>query len=236
MKMKPLVIIPARGGSKGVPNKNIKSLNGKPLIQYALEAASQVFDKGLIYISTDDKKIKAVVEQLGFPVPHLRPDELASDTSSTYDVIMHTLSLIENEGYFPDTIILLQPTSPFRNFKHISEAVNLYLESTVDMLVSVKEAKSNPYFVLFEEDDQGYLKKSKNGNYVRRQDCPPVWEYNGAIYIINVKAIKAYKSLNFNKVRKYVMDELSSVDIDTMLDWQIAEFLSEEGRSSSVYR
>jgi CMP-N,N'-diacetyllegionaminic acid synthase len=226
--MKPLVIIPARGGSKGVPKKNIKLLHGKPLIQYTLEGALAVFKKELIFVSTDDIEIKSVVEQLGFPVPYLRPDELATDTSSTYDVLTHTLSMFEKKGYFADTIILLQPTSPFRSAKHISEAVIDYQEEAVDMLVSVKEAKSNPYFVLFEEDEYGYLTKSKNGDFVRRQDCPPVWEYNGAIYIIDVKALKAQKSLNFSKIRKYVMDGFSSVDIDTMLDWQIAEFLLKE--------
>jgi CMP-N,N'-diacetyllegionaminic acid synthase len=223
--MKPLVIIPARGGSKGVPKKNVKLLEGKPLIQYTLESALEVFDRENIFVSTDDAEIKSIVEGLGFIIPFLRPSELASDTAGTYEVLLHAVSMFEERGYAPDTIVLLQPTSPFRTAKHIEEAVSAYQSSAVDMLVSVKEAKSNPYFVLFEEDSNGYLTKSKDGNFDRRQDCPAVWEYNGAIYIINVKALKQYHSLNFKRIKKYVMDGYSSVDIDTMLDWQIAEYL-----------
>jgi CMP-N,N'-diacetyllegionaminic acid synthase len=222
--MKPLVLIPARGGSKGVPGKNIKKLNGKPLIWYTLDAARSCFDDELIKVSTDDIKIKASIEELGFRVGELRPADLATDTADSYQVAMHVISEVEKSNYFPDTLILLQPTSPFRNCKHISEALKLYNED-LEMVVSVKEAKSNPYFTLMEEDEEGWLKKSKNANFFRRQDCPKIYEYNGAIYIINIAALRF---LNFNqltRVKKYVMDDISSLDIDTPSDWDYAEFL-----------
>ena len=225
--MKPLIVIPARGGSKGVPRKNIKVLGDKPLIQYTIDAAKGVFDDEFICVSTDDFEIKSVVEQLGLKVPFLRPNELASDTAGTYEVLLHAISYYESKGYFPDTLILLQPTSPFRTSAHIKEALNLYHES-IDMVVSVKETKANPYYILFEEDRNGYLKKTKEANFTRRQDCPKVWEYNGAIYIINVKALKEKTISQFTKVCKFEMDETSSHDIDTLLDWKIAEIILQD--------
>lgn len=222
--MKPLVVIPARGGSKGIPRKNIKKLAGKPLIHYTIEAARQVFDEEVICVSTDDKEIKEVAEETGLIVPFFRPAELASDTAGTRDVLLHAIDYYEEKGYYPDTVILLQPTSPFRTGEHIKEALKLY-HSALDQIVSVKETGSNPYYVLFEENEEGYLEKSKKGNYKRRQDCPKVWELNGAIYIINVKSIKKEEMSGIGRIKKYVMDEKSSIDIDTQLDWTIAEAL-----------
>lgn len=222
--MKPLVVIPARMGSKGVPRKNIKLLNGKPLIHYTIEAAKAIFPDNLILISTDDIQIKEVAELTGLIIPFLRPSELATDTASTQDVILHALQFSEENGYSPDTIILLQPTSPLRTFNHINEALSQY-EQHLDMLVSVKETKSNPYYNLFEENNSGFLCRLKDGSSIRRQDCPKVWEYNGAIYIINVNSVKSMHISEFTKVKKYVMDEISSIDIDNEFDWELAEYL-----------
>jgi len=222
--LKPLVLIPARGGSKGVPRKNIKLLGGKPLIQYTIEAARGVFDDALICVSTDDLEIKKIVEKLGLQVPFLRPDYLASDTAGTYEVLLHAIDHYEINGYYPDTLILLQATSPFRTPKHLEDAIDLY-DSTCEMLVSVKETKSNPYYVLREENQEGWLVKSKESNFTRRQDCPKVYELNGAIYIMNVSALKQKAPHEFSKVRKYEMDEMSSHDIDGALDWMVAEHL-----------
>jgi len=222
--MKPLVIIPARGGSKGVPKKNIKLLGGQRLIYYTIEAAKAVFEDQFICVSTDDLEIKKVVEQTGLKIPFLRPAELATDTAGTYEVLLHALNYYENLEYFPDTIILLQPTSPYRTAEHIKEAIKLYT-TEIDMVVSVKETKSNPYFNLFEEDVDGFLKKSKESDYTRRQDCPKVWEYNGAVYVINVESLKNTTINKFKKVKKYVMDELSSLDIDSEMDLKFVELL-----------
>lgn len=222
--MKPLVVIPARGGSKGVPRKNIKLLDGKPLIQYTIEAARGIFTDSKICVSTDDEEIVSVVEELGLTVPFIRPKNLASDTAGTYEVLLHAVEFYENKGYYPDTLILLQATSPFRTAQHLKEALVLY-DATCEMVVSVKETKSNPYYVLREENEQGWLVKSKDGNYIRRQDCPRVYELNGAIYIMNVEALKSKPIQDFVKVRKYEMDEMSSHDIDNSIDWVVAETL-----------
>ena len=226
--MKPLVIIPARGGSKGVPKKNIKLLNGKPLINYTIEAAQSVFDNEIICVTTDSQEIKEIVENsTTLKIPFLRPDKLATDTAGTYEVLMHAIDFYEQKGYLADTLILLQPTSPFRTGQHIKEAINLYSDD-IDMVVSVKETKSNPYYVLFEDNQEGFLSKSKEANFIRRQDCPNVWEFNGAIYIINIKSLRKGTIASFKKSIKYVMDEKESIDIDTMFDWKLCQAILKE--------
>lgn len=217
-----LVVIPARGGSKGVPGKNIKLLNGKPLIHYTIEAAQGVFNNEQIIVSTDSQEIKQVAEQKGLSVPFLRPSELATDQAGSYEVLLHALDFVQSTGWFPEILILLQPTSPFRTAQHIQEALEFY-NSELEMIVSVKETRANPYYVLREEDEDGFLVKSKESTATRRQDVPKVWELNGAIYIVNVKVLSEKPLSEFFKVKKYVMDEMSSHDIDTMLDWKVVE-------------
>ena len=222
-----LVIIPARGGSKGIKNKNIKLLKGKPLINYTIEEARKVFDDSKIYISTDSIDIKNIVEAAGIKVPFIRPEELATDTANSRDVVLHAINHYEKKkNLILDYIILLQPTSPFRNSKNIMDSLTLW-NKNIDMVVSVKETKSNPYYNLFEENSAGLLIKSKKSDFTRRQDIPKVWELNGAIYLINALSIKSKKIHEFNKVVKYEMDEISSLDIDNKLDWLFAETVSE---------
>lgn len=231
--MKHLVVIPARGGSKGVPGKNIKLLNGKPLIHYTIEAAREVFKDEEIIVSTDDPEIRSVAEKTGLKVPFLRPSDLATDTASSQDVLIHALDFFEKHDGTPDRIILLQPTSPFRTAGQIKTALTLMDEQT-DMIVSVKETSANPYFNLREENNNGWLEPSKEGNFTRRQDAPKVYELNGAIYIINPNALRHERMAAFKKIKKYVMDEQSSHDIDTMMDWKIAEVIVKEDYNSSL--
>ena len=220
-----LVIIPARGGSKGIPGKNIKLLGGKPLIYYAIDVARAIVDDTHICVSTDDDQIIRVVEQYGLSAPFIRPTELATNTAGSYGVLLHALSFYESKGEHFDAVVLLQVTSPFRTVNHVREALNLY-NKDLDMVVSVKETDSNPYYLCFEEDTEGMLHISKgDGHYTRRQDCPPVYEYNGAIYIINPERMKAMPLNKFKKRVKYVMDREHSVDLDTMMDWMIAEYM-----------
>lgn len=221
-----LVIIPARGGSKGIPGKNTKPLNGKPLILYSIEIAQEFFKNEDICVSTDSSEIISVVEDSGLRIPFIRPAQLATDSAGTYEVLLHAIEHYEKVGKQYDYLILLQPTSPLRTKANLKEALKLFNdEPGLDMVVSVKETASNPYYVLFEEDDSGFLKKSKSGDFVRRQDCPKVWEYNGALYIINIDSLKKKSISEFDKIKKYVMSEECSVDLDTPFDWLIAEEL-----------
>ena len=220
-----LCVIPARGGSKGIPYKNIKDLNGKPLITYTIDVARQIFNDEDICVTTDDQQIIDVVENYGLHLPFVRPHCLATDKATTQDVLKHALDFYQQKGLFYDIILLLQPTSPFRLKRHLEEAINLYTDNC-DMVVSVKEASANPYYNLFEEDDSGYLYISKGeGNFTRRQDAPTVWEYNGSIYVINSKSLKTSMISDFSCKIKYPMENSYSVDIDTPLDWIIAEEL-----------
>lgn len=174
--MRPLVIIPARGGSKGIPHKNIKELGGKPLICYAIDAARKFTTDDNICVSTDDEDIIKVVEKYGLSVPFKRPDYLATDNAGTNGVLLHALNFYEEKGCCFDMIVLLQVTSPFRRAEDVIEAAKLYDES-IDMVTSVMPAKCNPYYDGFEDNDKGLLTISKgDGTIERRQDAPCVWQ------------------------------------------------------------
>ena len=220
-----LVVIPARSGSKGIPGKNIKKLHGKPLINYTIEAAKEIFENSQVIVSTDDKEIAEIAASHGANIPFLRPKELAQDDSSTRDVILHLVDYFERQKSVPSVIVLLQVTSPIRNSKHLNEALDLFFHKDCDMVVSVTESKTSPYFNLYEENKEGYLQKSKDGAFTRRQDVPPVYEYNGAIYIFKTKSIVESEMKDFEKITKYVMSKNDSVDIDDEVDWKIAEYL-----------
>lgn len=223
--MRPLVIIPARGGSKGIPHKNIKELEGKPLICYTIDAARKFTTDDNICVSTDDDAIIKVVEAYGLRIPFKRPGYLATDNAGTNGVLLHALDFYERKGNQYDMVVLLQATSPFRRAEDVIEAVKHY-DDSIDMVTSVMPAKCNPYYDGFEDDADGLLTISKgDGSIERRQDAPRVWQQNGAVYVINPVQLKAKGLTGMTKIRKYVMDELHSVDIDNMLDWKIAEIM-----------
>lgn len=227
--MKYLLVIPARGGSKGIPHKNIKPLGGKPLIYYSIDVARQFTTDENICVTTDDAEIISVVEQHGLKVPFVRPAELATDTCGSSEVIQHAYQFFADKGVKYDAIVLLQPTSPFRKVEFIREAVALY-DDSIDMVTSVRPAACNPYYDGFEENKDGLLIVSKgDGTIERRQDAPRVWQQNGSIYVINPKSLIEKGMGGFTKIKKYAMPETYSVDLDTMLDWKMAELIIKEG-------
>lgn len=220
-----LVVIPARGGSKGIPYKNIKLLNGKPLICYSIDVARQFTTDENICVTTEDDKIIEVVENCGLKVPFKRPDYLATDTCGSNEVIQHAWQFYADKGSHYDAVLLLQPTSPFRKVKFLKEAVALY-DDGIDMVTSVKLSSCNPYYDGFEENEEGLLTISKgDGTIERRQDAPSVWQQNGSIYVINAKSLMEKGLSHFTRIRKYAMSELYSVDIDNPFDWKIAELV-----------
>jgi len=224
--MRLLFVIPARGGSKGLPGKNIKPLNKKPLIIHSLHYARLFSDDSNICISTDDSNIASVVREEGYKTLFLRPAALAGDESGMWEVILHALDFYEKKSGPYDAVVLLQPTSPFRLKRFMEEALAIFTGDQ-DMLVGVNESKANPYFNLFEENAEGFLELSKKkGKIVRRQDAPPVYQYNGSLYIINAKSLRLYGSLSeFPRIVKYVMPEEYGTDIDNAADWAKAEYL-----------
>ena len=229
MRMKYLVVIPARGGSKGIPHKNIKPLCGKPLIYYSIDVARQFTSDENICVTTDDAEIISVVEQHGLKVPFVRPAELATDTCGSNEVIRHAYQFYTDKGIQYDAIVLLQPTSPFRKVEFLKEAVTLY-DDSIDMVTSVRPAACNPYYDGFEDNSEGLLVVSKGDGLIeRRQDAPNVWQQNGSIYVINPQSLMDKGLSRFTRIRKYPMSEYYSVDIDNPFDWKVAELIIKEG-------
>ncbi|MFQ6178955.1 cytidylyltransferase domain-containing protein [Bacillus paranthracis] len=224
-----LGIIPARGGSKGLPLKNIKNLNNIPMIAYTIKAAldSKIIDR--IVVSTDDPNIAEISKKYGAEVPFLRPDHLATDTATTIDVVSHCIDYYEGEiDFHVNNIILLQPTSPLRTSKDIQKAFKVFLENEADSLQSVCRADSHPYLLRKIED--GILSPYFNfdNKNLRRQDLKEVYQLNGAIYIAKKEVLKKYVSFIGEKNCAYIMSKESSIDIDDIYDFKMVEMLMQE--------
>jgi N-acylneuraminate cytidylyltransferase len=179
-------------------------------------------------VSTEDFEINSIAKQTGLTYTYIRPEKLATDTSSSHEVILDVIEYYQNQGLKFETIILLQPTSPFRTSKHILETIKLYESTECEMVVSVKETKCNPYFNLFEENELGDLELSKKGNFTSRQSAPKTYEYNGAIYIFSKDTIQSKQFSEFERIKKYEMSTIDSVDLDEPLDWKLAELIFNE--------
>lgn len=236
--LSPLFIIPARGGSKGIPGKNIADLAGRPLIAYSIDAALDaigILNEGRltpllcdhILVSTDSPEIAAKAGEEGIEIPFMRPARLSTDTAGSREVILHAMDFADSRGIGYDCVVLLQPTSPFRNGRHVVEAMAMYDPATTDMVVSVCEASANPYYNCFETDPlSGFLHISKgDGLLTRRQDAPKAWEYNGAVYVINPASIREMPLGAFPRRIPYQMSAQDSLDIDTPLDLTVARAL-----------
>lgn len=223
--MKILFLIPARGGSKGLPGKNIKKLNKKALINHSVDFARNFSDDSNICVSTDSAEIIKCVENNNLKVHFKRPTQLASDTASTMEVINHAINYYISKGKLYDVLILLQPTTPFRRIDDLTNMINLW-NNKLDLLVSVKESHDSPYFNMFEENRKGFLEKSKKSEITRRQDAPKVYAFNGSIYIYNINSIKKNQ---ITRIKKYVMNNpIFSIDIDTEFDFTLAETFSKK--------
>ncbi|HVB02206.1 MAG TPA: acylneuraminate cytidylyltransferase family protein [Chitinophagaceae bacterium] len=224
--MDTLFIITARGGSRGIPGKNIKMLGEQPLLHYSISFARQFTGDEHICLSTDNEHIIRSAKKIGLKVPFIRPAYLATDHAGSYAVIRHAFRHYQAAGRHYDCVVLLQPTSPFRKKEHLEESYGLFGENT-DMVVSVCESEANPYFNLYEENDGGCLKISKGDtSFATRQSAPRVYRYNGSLYLIKPESLVKYENFGeFRTVKKYVMDPKYSVDLDTPDQWEYAEFL-----------
>ena len=230
--MKILGLVCARGGSKGVENKNIRNLNGKPLISYTIEILKKWGKADRIICSTDSPEIAQIANEYGAEAPFMRPPELATDTAPKLPVLQHALRFCEDEESFQyDAVVDLQPTSPFRKVKDLDAAFDEFLKSEAQVLYGVAESKDNPYFTMVELDEKGnaYPSKRLESELVRRQDAPKVYTINGSIYIFQRDHLLNTEGLHCENERIFIMDEISSVDIDTELDFQFAEFLLKSG-------
>lgn len=229
--MKTLGIITARGGSKGIPGKNIKDLLGKPLIAYTIDAAKESGALDRIIVSTDDEKIAEVAKKYGAEVPFMRPPEIAQDNTPHLPVLQHAVKwLKDNEGYWPDFSMILQPTAPLRQPFHIKEAVGLIERDGADSVLSVAEIPDHfsPHKAMT-INEEGLLKLSGERPIYkrtpRRQDLKQTYWSIGAIYLFKTSLLFDPEEPNFygEKTLPYVMDEKYVVDIDEPEDWVQAE-------------
>ena len=217
-------IIPARGGSKGLPRKNIRLLFGKPLIAYTIEVAlkSKYLDK--VIVSTEDKKIAQISRKYGAMVIK-RPKELATDRAEITEVIFNVLDILRKKNYIPELIVLLQPTSPLKNTDDIDRAIKLFLKNKAESVVSVYQVKKSPYWYF--KIINKYLRPMLGRKYLkkRRQDLPNFYMANGAIYISTPKTLLKYKSFFCKKTLPYIMPPERSIDIDNEIDLKLVELL-----------
>lgn len=223
--LKILALIPARGGSKRLPGKNIKELCGKPLIAWTIEAAlkSKYIEKTVV--STDCEKIAEVSRRYGAEIPFIRPDELASDTATTLDVVLHSLEFYKKINESFTHVILLQPTSPLRSVDDIDKSIEELLQRGAKAVFSVCEVDHSPLWSNILPENQsfdGFLKKEVIGK--RSQELPLYYRLNGAIYLIEVEGLLSKKVLfEVEPSFAYVMSRQSSIDIDEKLDFLIAD-------------
>lgn len=229
-KEKTVAVIPARGGSKGIPRKNLSTVLGKPLIAYTIEAALKAQTLAKVIISTDDDQIRAVSQDYGAEVPFLRPSHLATDTTPGISVLQHAITyLSEHQDYQADMVVCLQPTSPLRSSEDIDAAVKLCLDSGADSVVSLCQAKHHPYWMKKIVDGRVHPFMNENENhYTRRQDLPPVYQLNGALYVTRRKVLLEENSVLGEHTLAYIMPEERSIDIDTPSDLKFAELLIKE--------
>lgn len=227
--MKYLVIIPARGGSKRIPGKNIKALNSKPLIQYTIEAVkdSHFLNRNEIFISTDSEEISETCRGLGCKIPFLRNPELATDSASSAGLVEEYLDYFNRQKIQIENIILLQPTSPLRTGIDLDNAIKLFEQKQAVSLVSVCESEANPYYLFKKQGDSLVPLSEKELGFKRSQDLDKVFRLNGAIYIIKTEEFIKYKSFIINETIGFEMPMIRSVDIDDDQDWQLAEAILE---------
>ena len=226
-----LGVITARGGSKGLPQKNIRPLAGRPLIAHTIHAAlkSSLLDRTVV--STDDPQIAEVARQYGAEAPFLRPPELAGDEASVYPALAHAVRWLEEQNsYRPDYVMLLQPTSPLRTVEDIDNSVTIALENDADGVVSLCETKQHPYQAKQVTGDgriEDFIPLERV--YYRRQNVPPVHAPNGAIYLVRREILMKRQTFYTDRTYAYIMSPERSLDIDSSWDLHLAELILRGG-------
>lgn len=218
-----LALIPARGGSKGIKDKNVKELHGRPLIAYSIDCGLQSKYVDSVVVTTDSEKIAEVSRQCGGRVPFMRPAEFAQDTSTTLVAVLHAVNTLKEMGETYDALLLLQPTQPLRTSEDVDKAIEAYFAHGEEDLVSVSLVSDHPIFIRT-IDEKGVMHKLLDcSSTCRRQDMPPFYRVNGCIYINNLKTLNESTSFGDNPV-PFIMERSHSVDIDDLADFYLAEY------------
>lgn len=218
--MSALAVIPARSGSKSLPGKNVRLFHGRPLLHWSISAARESGVAERIIVSTDDEEIATIARAGGAEVPFLRPAALAQDDSPMLDVMLDLLTRLES---VPENVLLLQPTSPLRNADDLRRAAALLADA--DAVVSVTAAKHHPQW-LQRISPEGLLEPfTREPAPACRQDLPKVYALNGALYLVRTTALRAERTFRPARTLAYEMPAERSVDIDSELDWRLAELV-----------
>ena len=226
--MKYIVLICARGGSKGLPGKNIKPLDGIPLIGWSINIAKELDNISNIIVSTDSIEIAKIAQKYGAKTPFIRPDYLAQDDSPEWLVWRHAINYIEeNDGELIDALIVLPVTAPLRSVIDVNACIDLFEKSEADSVITVSEASRNPYFNMTVNDSNGYtsLVIAPKDQVIRRQDAPEVFDMTTVAYVVDVNLIKNYNGIFEGKVQSVTIPRERAVDIDNLMDFKIAEYL-----------
>lgn len=226
-----LAVIPARGGSKGLPGKNIRDLAGRPLIAWTIDAANDSRYLDSVIVSTDSPEIAGVAKRYHAEVPFLRPDHLATDNAKSMDALLHAVQWLEGHGETFDMLLALQPTSPLRTAKDIDQAIELYFQKNARAIVSVCPCDHHPWWSNCLPEDgnmAGFLRPEVLGT--NRQELPAFYRLNGSIYLADISFLMESGSFYGQRTFAYVMPTRSSIDIDSLLDFNLAEFLLSRNR------
>lgn len=232
MTARVIAFIFARGGSKGVPRKNLRLLASKPLLAYAIEAARCSRWIQRVIVSTDDPEIAETARRFGAEVPFMRPPELARDDTPEWLAWRHAISTVQAAGETFDVFVSVPPTSPLRVAEDVDRCIQELLASDADAVITVREAERNPYFNMVTLDERGYARQvmKQPGTLGRRQDAPTVWDVTTVAYAVRPEFVMSANGLFEGKVRAVVVPRERALDIDTELDLEIAEFLLQKRR------
>jgi CMP-N-acetylneuraminic acid synthetase len=235
--MRIIAFIFARGGSKGLPDKNIKMLNGKPLIAWSIEHAKSVKRVDRVIVSTDSEKIARIAREYGAEVPFMRPADLATDNSPEWLSWQHGLKYLENtDGCLPDLMLSIPTTAPLRNVNDIDKVIDEYKKSDTDIVIVVTESHRNPFFNIVKEGVDGYINLLGSGDEVisRRQDCPKTYDITTIAYAARPSFVLNKNSIFEGRVRQVIVPKERSIDIDTLLDFEIAEHMIKKNEPKIV--
>ncbi len=227
MKNKKIIcLICARSGSKGIKNKNIKVLNGKPLIQWTFDVAKKIKEFNKIILSSDSKKIINLAKKNKIDVPFLRPKNLAKDNSKELNVWKHALKYLKKINQFPDILVVLPPTSPLRKSHHILFAIKKFLKEKPDALITVKDPENNPYFNMIEIKKNNFVKiVNDKVRYFTRQDAPKVYSMSTICFVLKPEFVLNCRNIFDGKVSAAIFERKYSIDIDDKHDFDLAKFL-----------
>ncbi len=231
-KKKLICIIPARKGSKGLKNKNIRRLNNIPLIAWSILLAKKCNEIDDIIVSTDSVKISKIAKKYGAKVPFIRPKKLATDKASSFNVIKHTINFFKKKNIFYDYVLLLEPTSPLRDLKDVNFCIKKVLSKKIETLVSItKSINQHPSF-LYSLNKKSFLKpyfeNSKKKLYIRRQDLEPLYYLEGSVYMSKVSTLLSKKTFYHKKTQGFRVEKWKSLEIDDINDFYLAEFYAKK--------